>query len=220
MAYARDISYYVFLQRRLYDIFSYVSCHVDNFGTYSVQIESLLIDICSFLDSLSQRFIRELASVGRQFVNAPSVGRLAQKVAGTEYFNAGDSRILLEGDFMFSAREVNLNAYEDSLYVDPLRFAPPDIKGYTLRPFDQWANGSSTLWWRAFTSLKHDRLSSMRQATLGNAIAALAATYILLTFRHEQMFKEGQVDAELYKLFVPKYWTWHGRVMPGIFLWR
>ena len=73
---------------------------------------------------------------------------------------------------------------------------------------------------RAFTSLKHDRLSSMRQATLGNAIDALAATYILLTFRHEQMFKEGQVDAELYKLFVPKYWTCHGRVMPGIFLWR
>jgi len=220
MTYARDISYYVFLQRRLYDIFSYVSCHVDNFGTYSIQIESLLVDICSFFDSLSQRFIHELASAGRQFVNAPSVDKLAQKIAGTENFNAGDYRILFEGDFTLSMKAVNLNAYEDNLYIDPHRFAPTDINGYTLCPFEQWSNGSSTPWWRAFTSLKHDRLSNACQATLRNAIDALAATYILLTFRHEQTFKEGRVDTELYRLFVPKYWTSTGRVMPGVFMWK
>lgn len=219
MTYARDISYYVFLQRRMCDIFLYVSCHVDNFGTYSIQIESLLVDICSFFDSLSQRFIRELATGGRQFVNNAGIDRLTQKMAGTEYFNAGDYRVLLEGDFTFSQKEVNLNAYEDTLYVNPLAFAPTNIKGYTLYPFKQWANGSSTPWWEAFTSLKHDRLSNMRHATLRNAIDALAATYIVLTFRHEQTFKEGRVDGELYTLFVPKYWAWKGRAMPGVFTW-
>ncbi len=219
MTYAGDIPYYVFLQRRMYDIFAYVSCHIDNFGTYSIQIESLLVDICSFFDSLCQRFIRELASGGRPFLNKASVDKFPQKTAGTEYFNVGDYRILLEDDFAFSTKEVNLNAYEDNLYVNPLAFRPTDIKGYTLQPFAQWAQGGSTSWWRAFTSLKHDRLSNTREATMGNALNALAATYILVTFRHEQTFKEGRVDAELYKLFIPKYWSWKGRVMPGLFMW-
>jgi hypothetical protein len=219
LTYSGDIPYYVFLQRRTYDIFSYVSCHIDNFDTYSIQIESLLVDICSFFDSLCQRFIRELASSGQTFVNGSSIDKFTQKAAGADYFNAGDYRLLLEGDFTFSAKEVNLNAYEDNLYVNPLAFRPTDIKGYTLRPFEEWLKGSSTPWWCAFTSLKHDRLSNMRQATLGNAVDALAATYILLTFRHEQTFKEGRVDAELYKLFVPKYWSWKGRAMPGVFIW-
>jgi hypothetical protein len=220
LAYARDISYYVFLQRRLYDIFSYVSCHVQNFCTYSIQIESLLVDICSFFDSLSQRFIRELARDGQQFVSIKNVDNFSQKISETKNFNVADYRKLFEGDFLLSRKEVNLNAYEDNLYIDPIRFDPTDIEGYMLRPFEQWANGSRTSWWHAFTLLKHDRLSNARQATLGNAINALAATYILLTVRHEQVFKEGRVDTELYKLFVPKYWISTGRVMPGIFKWK
>jgi hypothetical protein len=103
--------------------------------------------------------------------------------------------------------------------INPIAFRPTDIKGYTLQPFEQWLKGSSTPWWGAFTSLKHDRLSYAKQATLKNAIDALAATYILLTFRHEEMFKKGRVDTELYRLFFPKYWTSHGRAMPGVFLW-
>jgi hypothetical protein len=109
LTYARDVSYYVFLQRRLYDIFSYVSCHIGNFDTHSIQIESLLVDVCSFFDSLCQRFICELAGSGRTFINGSSIDKFNQKVAGTVYFNAGDYRILLEGDFAFSLKEVNLN---------------------------------------------------------------------------------------------------------------
>lgn len=219
MAFDRDISYYLFLQRRMYDIFSYVSCHVNNFNTYSIQIESLLVDICSFFDSISQQVICEIANASRHFVNESSIDKFLQKVSGTENFNVADYRILFEGDFMISNKEVNLNAYEDNLYVNPLAFNPTNIKGYTLRPFDQWASGGSITWWKAFTSLKHNRLSNASQATLGNAINALAATYILLTIRHEPTFKGGVIDAELYRLFIPKYWTWKGRAMPGVFMW-
>ena len=215
-----DIAYYVFLQRRMYEIYSYVSCHSDNFGTYSIQLESLLVDTCSFYDSLCQRFIRELSNGGRTFANQSNVDKSAKKAAGEEYFNAGDYRILLEGDFAFANKEVNLNSYEDNLYINSLTIRPDDIKGYTVRPFEQWTKGSSTPWWQAYTCLKHDRLSHMRHATLGNTIGALAATYILITFRHEETFKEGRVDTELYKLFVPKYWSSRGRAIAGIFLWK
>ena len=75
----RDIAYYVSLQRRLYEIFPYVSCHKRNFDTYSIKIESTLVDICSFFDSLSQQTIRELASAGRQVREASEYGEVSQK---------------------------------------------------------------------------------------------------------------------------------------------
>lgn len=217
---ASEISYFVFLQRRMYEMFLYVSCHERNFNTYSIQIESLLVDTCSFFDSLSQAFIRELATRSHGFSKETSVNSYSQKVAGTEYFHAGDYRTLFEGDFRFSTKEVNLNAYEDNLYANPLAFRPDNIKGYRIRPFELWAADEKTPWWEAFTSLKHNRLSSAHKATLGNAVNALAGTYILLTCRHEESFKEGRVDAELYRLFVPMYWKWKGRAMPGVFIWE
>jgi hypothetical protein len=106
--------------------------------------------------------------------------------------------MLFEAEFTLSTKAVNLNAYEDNLYIDPIRFIPTDISGYILCPFEQWSKGSMAPWWEAFTALKHNRLSNACRATLRNAIEALAATYILLTVRHKQMFKEGRVDAELY----------------------
>lgn len=220
MTFAGDISYYLFLQRRLSDVFTYVSCHRDNFGTHSIQIKSLLLDICSFWESLSQRFIRELAGQGLQFSSTAEVTRFTDKVAGKDDFNAGDYRLLLEGEFKFSAKEVNLNVYEDNLFVNPLSFAPDQITGYKLCPYQEWAKGTRTHWWEAFTNLKHDPVSKLPQATLGNTIDALAATYILLTIHYEKEFKEGRVDAELYEFFLPKYWIWNGRIMPGVFTWK
>jgi hypothetical protein len=79
--------------------------------------------------------------------------------------------------------------------------------------------GVSSPWWEAFTDLKHDRLRNFREATLGNVIAVLAAVYVLLTLRNEALFKGGQVSADVYELFVPKYWTWKGRTFHGIFNW-
>jgi hypothetical protein len=217
----QDIPYYIELQRRMFDIFRYVSCHERNFDTYSVILESLLVDTCSFFDSLCQTFIREKSQAGYTFKQESQVVDFKKKVTlSTNFdFHFGDYRTLLEADFVLSNREVNLNPYEDALYSNPMNYMPDKISGYLIRPFKEWASGSSSPWWNAFTALKHDRMSNFREAKLWMAIYSLAAAFVILTLRNETAFKEGSVSMELYELFFPKYWTWRGRVTLANFIW-
>jgi hypothetical protein len=215
-----DIPYYIELQRRMFDIFRYVSCHERNFETHSVILESLLVDTCSFFDSLCQTLIRERSGAGHVFKQQSHIGDFEGKLSGSSEFNFGDYRTLLEGDLVLSKKEVNLNPYEDALYSNPINYAPDKIAGYPIVPFKEWATDPGrSLWWRAFTALKHDRLQNFHQAVLRHVIYALAAVFIILTLRNETEFKAGRITPELYDLFVPKYWTFKGRVMPGIFMW-
>jgi hypothetical protein len=216
-----DIPYYIELQRRMLDIFRYVSCHERNFDTYSVILESLLIDTCSFFDSSCQTLIRGKSLAGHAFKKESRVGDFKKKVSGSKEFNFGDYRQLLEGDFVLSTKKVNLNPYEDALYSNPMHYLPDAISGYLIAPFKEWAAGSTLIspWWKAFTGLKHDRLSNFREARLRNVIHSLAAVFIILTLRNESEFKAGSVSLELYELFFPKYWTFKGRVSVMNFMW-
>jgi hypothetical protein len=213
-----DIPYYIELQRRMIDIFRYVSCHEDNFGTYSVVLESLLVDACSFFDSLCQTFIREKSQTGYTFKQESR--DFKKKVEGKEgMFNCGDYRALLEDDFGLSKHELNLNRYDDSLCLNPMQSSPDQMSGYRIVPFRAWANNDLLPWWEAFTHLKHDRLTNYRAANLGNAIYSLAGAFVILALRNESEFKAGSVPPELYDLFFPKYWKSSGRLFPGTLKW-
>ena len=76
-----QIPYYLELQRRICNIFRFVSCHEDNFDTYSIMLESLLVDTCSFYDSLCQTFIRQRKLAGHVFRDEASLPDFARKVA-------------------------------------------------------------------------------------------------------------------------------------------
>lgn len=214
-----DIPYYIELQRRILDIFRYVSCHERNFDTYSVILESLLIDTCSFFDSSCQTLIREKSLAGHGFKQEPQVADFKKKVSGSKEFNFADYRQLLEVEFVLSTKKVNLNPYEDALYSNPMHYLPDAISGYIIEPFAEWAAGSASPWWNAFTGLKHNRLSNFREARMRNVIHSLAAVFIILTLRKEAEFKAGSVSLELYELFFPKYWTFKGRVSVMNFMW-
>jgi len=201
------------------DIFRYVSCHERNFDTYSVILESLLIDTCSFFDSSCQTLIREKSLAGHTFKLESRIGEFKKKVSGGKEFNFGDYRELLEGEFELSTKKVNLNQYEDALYSNPMHYLPDEISGHEITPFQEWATGSISPWWSAFTGLKHDRLSNFRDARLRNGIYSLAAVFIILTLRNEIEFKAGAVSLELYELFFPKYWAFRGRVSVMNFTW-
>jgi hypothetical protein len=168
---------------------------------------------------LCQNFIQEKSRAGHIFKHESTVDKFKSKVSGAEEFNCGDYRKLLEGEFVLSKWEVNLNPYEDFLYSNPMHYAPDEISGYLIAPFKEWAAGSRPLWWEAFTGLKHDRMKNFREAKLKNAIYSLAAVFIILTLRHETEFKLGAVSPELYDLFFPKYWTSRSRVALMNFVW-
>jgi hypothetical protein len=129
-------------------------------------LESLLIDTCSFLDSLSQTLIREKSVAGHVFNQQSQIVDFNKKVSSSAEFNFGDYRELFESEFALSTREVNVNLYEDALYSNPVHYAPDQILGFMIAPFKEWREGASSPWWRAFTDLKHDR---MEQFPRGNA---------------------------------------------------
>jgi hypothetical protein len=184
-----------------------------------VIIESVLIDTCSFFDSLCQTLIREKSKSGHVFKQESQIPDFTKKVSGDEQFNFADYRILLEGDFVLPGKKVNLNTYEDDLYTSPLLSHPDSISGYMIEPFKEWATGVPNISWKAYTSLKHDRISNFREAKLRNVLHSLAAVYIVLAIRNETEFKIGAVSPELYDLFFPKYWAFHGRVALMNFMW-
>ena len=216
-----EMAYYLELQRRVFDIFRYVSCHEANFKTYSVIIESVLVDAGSFFDSQCQTLIRHLSSERKAFKEELNVKDFKRKAEGKENFNFGDYRTLLEAEFTMSAKSVNLNPYDDAFFGNPTRYAPDKVNGFILSPFSDWAKMNiASSWWTAFTDLKHDRLSNFRNATLGAVVYTMAAVFIVLTVHNDAIFKQGRVDIAAYDLFLPKYWKPKGRVFPGHPTWE
>jgi len=215
-----EMAYYMELQRRVFDIFRYVSCHEANFNTYSVIIESVLVDAGSFFDSQCQTLIRHFAQ-GHTFKEELKVRDFKRKAETKDNFNFGDYRTLLESEFTMSAMSVNLNRYDGAFFANPTRYMPDNVNGFIVSPFSDWAKAdTASFWWAAFTDLKHDRLSNFRNATLGAVVYTMAAVFIVLTLHNEPTFKEGRVEPAVYDLFLPKYWKCKGRSFPGIFTWE
>lgn len=209
------LPYFMDLQNRLIDIFPFVSCHESNFSTYSIKIESLLVDVCSFFDSLSQTYICERHKKGYPFKGQDKVKKFEKKIASVsnpkgsrnkdEFFNAGDYRSLFEGTYKLSDREVGVNNYDGQLVLNVVQFPPKKADSYIIFPFQDWAKGNSTAWWKAYKKLKHNRLDNHREATLQNLIYAMAGTYIIITLREVDVFRSGGTR-ELYGPFLPWYW--------------
>jgi len=202
-----EVQYYIELQDRMYDLFRYVACHESNFGTFSIRIESVLVDTCSFFDSLCQHFIRDLATTGHGFQNTARVKEFSKKIRGEKDFVISDYQQLLDEDFRLSNKQVWVKAYQD----DSFQIGTRD--GYSISPFDDWKRGKPLSWWKAFTNLKHNRLSNIKDANLRHAVFSLGGVFIVLSQKHEEAFKEGHVDREVYSLYEPRYWQRSGSVM-------
>jgi hypothetical protein len=215
-----DIQYFLGLQDRFVDLLKYITCHENNFSCYSVKNESLIVDICSFFDSLCQTYIRDLHSAGRIFINQTNVRSFPGKIQNNSNFDAGDYRKLLEGDFNLSIKAVNLNLYEDFLIVNPVGYHPDKIDGYQVFPFKEWGTGTQTKWWESFTKLKHNRLLNHKEANLRNVVFSLAAVFVILCLENEAAFMEGQIPLDIYRAFLPKFWKFHGRILSGNLRWK
>ncbi len=205
-----DVSQYLALQKRLFDLFPYVSCQESNFSTFSSELCSILLDAGSFFDSLSQTFIRTYSQSGLTFLKETEVKYFSKKVSNEKYFSMGDYRILLENQFELSKKLLNLNVYGDDFSSYPISFIRNEIHRFGISPFGEWANDYTLEWWDAFTNLKHDRNCHISEATLGNCIYATGAVFIVLTVFHEDYIKHGCHGIDTIRLFSPTYWKVKG----------
>ena len=56
------------------------------------------------------------------------------------------------------------------------------LHGLKLKPWINWANESNPDWWKAYTNVKHERNKYYPEATLKNALNAVAALYVCLFY--------------------------------------
>lgn len=107
-------------------------------------------------------------------------------------------------------------------YAQHILTCTPEIKNQAisiqeydieLRPFENW-NGEiavkSLEWWNAFTSIKHNRYSQLKQANQKNVLYALGALY-LMEMIYLREITRGTSDFDVFDessaLFTMKNWT-------------
>src|SRR5262249_52765092 len=155
----------------------------DNFNVYSIKIEGILIETCSFFDSLCQVFIQNLIKKNHKFTKEDEIKEIHEKLDAQnrrKHFNIQDYEKLLNVDFCLHDKAVILSYAHPlstmyALYIQRTSGA----LGYRIQPFSDWAPKNSPFWWKAFTDLKHDRMTNFKKASLRNTIYALAAVFII-----------------------------------------
>lgn len=73
----------------------------------------------------------------------------------------------------------------------------PRWNGKNLYPFKDWSTGKLE-WWDGYTSLKHSRFESIKEASYKNAVNSLAALYILLQYLYKTCGYDCKCDESNY----------------------
>ena len=207
-----DISFYLELQKQLFEIFLFVACTEKNFSVFSIKLASLLLDAGSFFDSLSKSLIRNAHSQGKTFGAANLCNNFEAKVKGEQNFTMADYRIIFEHEYQFSTRCLNLNPYGGDFALKPLLYRHEKSREFLVWPFDSWKENRALDWWDAFTSLKHDRTANLEKATLHNTIRTFGGAFLVLCFSHADYLKKGGSKESLH-LFTPHDWKLTSTVM-------
>lgn len=113
-------------------------------------------------------------------------------------------------------RKLNADSKADNItaYMKGINAAFPEIAqaeasipkfGLTLRPWTQWEQEKSPLWWQANNNVKHHRHTHFKDANLQNALDAVAGLFILLLFFYREEGVNGQLspNPELFRAGPP-----------------
>jgi hypothetical protein len=161
--------YFVALEVDLHTIARYVEPAEANMGTFSVELAKL------FLSAASE------AEVVCRVLCAKQNLTVKRMPSGKE--NIDGWRGALHTRF-------------PKLHSVPIYTPKFDMK---LLPWSDWSNAANPQWWRDHNDVKHERHAHFPKASLGNALYAMAALYVLLWYldpRHDIMRAEAFFEHE------------------------
>ena len=65
--------------------------------------------------------------------------------------------------------------------------------GLTLYPWDEWRSKNSPFWWVAYNKVKHSRDSQYHEASLKNALNAVAGLFVVVLYLYEEKAQSGEL---------------------------
>lgn len=65
--------------------------------------------------------------------------------------------------------------------------------GLALTPWSGWETDSSPVWWKAYNNVKHHRHTHFAEASLKNALEAVAGLFVLLLLFYRDEAREGKL---------------------------
>lgn len=68
--------------------------------------------------------------------------------------------------------------------------------GLTLTPWDPWKGKDNPLWWKAYNNVKHHRDTHFEEASLKNALNAVAGLFVLLLYFYDDEALRGQLNPD------------------------
>ena len=174
------IKQYKLLEDEFIDITDYIYLAEGHFQVYSFHLMNLLIRIGIEFDSISNGLLKTWLDQSRIGNNA-LVSHLKEKTRSGEFFKIEDYRKAFEEQFQASTLHRTLRSLSEKLYP----FQPGDLR-------------RTLPWWKAFTSLKHDRIENfVKAATMHHVLHALAAlhiaTYQLASEKGHSVFPESEL---------------------------
>jgi hypothetical protein len=80
----------------------------------------------------------------------------------------------------------NIDGYRKAITTKFQEFAFLSIRiprySLELKPWREWHDGKNPIWWRAYNDIKHERNVNFKQATLSNALNAVAGAFTLVCY--------------------------------------
>lgn len=157
---------FLIIQNDLLKLFEFVEPADRNYETYSFRIHELFTRICIEIESNFKAILKENI-FSPVFKKEPDVG----KVRGESRWNINDFKLI-----------------NKTHHLDDYEIEFPIWQGNInkRKPFENWKNGGDLVWYQAYNSSKHDRLSSFEKANFNNLIDAFSGLCVLLSsqFRH------------------------------------
>lgn len=159
---------------------------------------------------LENEFSKILEYVELDCANFPTFSRRIEKILlqiGSEFDNA--SREICGMQNMSRTSIVDYYNYYTANY-DNITSTKVKAGNVQLSPFDGWdstAPGETLAFWKAYNSIKHDRIANYRNASLKNALNAMAALFSVEMFYLGKLYGIEPDEADSFpniesKLFV------------------
>lgn len=162
---------------------------------YFLALEEDVVRLSRYLEPTESNFNAYSLELARILFAAASEVDVVAKQLCKKLNSKSKARVITE------YRKDIVGAYPQlpSAIVDISRF------GLTLTPWDQWENGESPIWWRAYNNVKHQRHTHFAEASLKNTLNAVSGLFVLLLFFYREEARHGQLapDPGLFRIGYP-----------------